>query len=176
MTVIKEMVEYVTKALVDDPDAVHVSETVGAGTLLVDLHVAPGDIGRVIGRKGRHINAMRTLTRVLGAKNGTRAVKMRQRLEQEMQTVRNELERLDERLQAKGEYGHGKGDPLVVGWEFNLARRQQVEQDIELIEAALKRVDEGTHGICAVCSHAIDPERLEALPYSTLCVACARNG
>jgi len=50
------------------------------------------------------------------------------------------LARLEERLWVKGAYGHGKGDLLVVGWEFNLARRQQVEEEIERIEAALKRV------------------------------------
>ena len=44
----------------------------GGSSILIDLFVAPGDIGRVIGRKGRHINAMRTLARVLGAKMGKR--------------------------------------------------------------------------------------------------------
>jgi predicted RNA-binding protein YlqC (UPF0109 family) len=66
------VVEHVTKALVDDPEAVHISETIGRGSILIELLVAPGDIGRVIGRKGRHINAMRTLARVLGAKWGKR--------------------------------------------------------------------------------------------------------
>jgi predicted RNA-binding protein YlqC (UPF0109 family) len=72
MTAIKDTVEYVTKALVDNPEAVHVSETIGAGSILIDLQVAQEDIGRVIGRKGRHINAMRALARVLGAKQGKR--------------------------------------------------------------------------------------------------------
>ena len=72
MTAIKDMVEYMTKALVDNPEAVHISETTGGSSILIDLFVAPGDIGRVIGRKGRHINAMRTLARVLGAKMGKR--------------------------------------------------------------------------------------------------------
>ena len=72
MTAIKDVVEHVTKALVDEPDAVHISETIGRGSILIDLFVAPKDIGRVIGRKGQHINAMRTLAHVLGAKQGKR--------------------------------------------------------------------------------------------------------
>jgi len=86
------------------------------------------------------------------------------------------LARLEERLWVKGAYGHGKGDLLVVGWEFNLARRQQVEEEIERIEAALKRVNERSHGTCAGYGQAINPERLEALPYSALWMAWARSG
>jgi predicted RNA-binding protein YlqC (UPF0109 family) len=72
MTAIRDMVEYVTKALVNDPEAVHISETTGRGTILIDLLVAPGDVGRVIGRQGRHINAMHTLAQALGAKGDKR--------------------------------------------------------------------------------------------------------
>ncbi len=101
---------------------------------------------------------------------------MRERLEQRLQLSRGELARLEERLRAKGDYGHGKGDPLVVGWELDLARRQKVETEIRQIEAALKRIDEGAYGICRACQAEIDPERIEALPYTTLCISCARSG
>lgn len=101
---------------------------------------------------------------------------MRERLEQRLQSSRSELSRLEERLRAKGDYGHGKGDPLVVGWELDLARRRKVEEEIRQIEGALKRIDEGAYGICRACLTAIDPERIEALPYTTLCITCARSG
>jgi RNA polymerase-binding transcription factor DksA len=101
---------------------------------------------------------------------------MRERLEQRLESSCSELARLDERLRAKGDYGHGKGDPLVVGWELDLARRQKVEEEIRQIEAALTRIDQGEYGICRACHSAIDPERIEALPYTTLCITCARSG
>jgi predicted RNA-binding protein YlqC (UPF0109 family) len=72
MTEIKDLVEYLTKALVEHAEEVKVEESVGATSILIDIHVAREDVGRVIGRQGRHINAMRTLARVLGAKSGKR--------------------------------------------------------------------------------------------------------
>jgi hypothetical protein len=48
---------------------------------------------------------------------------VRERLEQELREARAELARLDEVVQVKGDYGMGKGDPLVVRWELNLALR-----------------------------------------------------
>jgi hypothetical protein len=72
MTEIKDLVEYLTRALVENTDEVEIEESVGATSILIDIHVATEDIGRVIGRQGRHINAMRTLARVLGAKSGKR--------------------------------------------------------------------------------------------------------
>jgi RNA polymerase-binding transcription factor DksA len=101
---------------------------------------------------------------------------IRQRLELDLERVCDELDRLEERLSIKGEYGHGKGDPLVVRWELDLARRRQVEEEIELIEAALQRINEGRYGICEQCGGSIRDERLEVLPYTRLCMACATNG
>jgi len=72
MTEIKDLVEYLTKALVENAEDVEIEESVGTTSILIDIHVAREDVGRVIGRQGRHINAMRTLARVLGAKNGKR--------------------------------------------------------------------------------------------------------
>jgi uncharacterized protein len=72
MTEIKDLVEYLTKALVENTEQVEVEESIGATSILVDIHVAREDVGRVIGREGRHINAVRTLARVLGAKSGKR--------------------------------------------------------------------------------------------------------
>ena len=68
----KELVEYIAKSLVDDPSQVTVTEIEGATSVILELRVAPEDMGRVIGRNGRVANAMRTLLRVLAAKQGKR--------------------------------------------------------------------------------------------------------
>jgi uncharacterized protein len=67
-----DLVEYIAKSLVDDPEQVKVSEVEGANSVIIELHVGSGDMGRVIGKGGRVANAMRTLVRVLAAKEGKR--------------------------------------------------------------------------------------------------------
>jgi DnaK suppressor protein len=62
-----------------------------------------------------------------------------------------------------------------VRWELNLALREKVEQRIEQLKEALERLDEGDYGICESCEQPIDPERLEVLPRTTLCIKCARE-
>ena len=56
----KELVEYVAKSLVDNKDAVTVEETVGPEATILELHVAPEDMGKVIGKQGRIAKAIRT--------------------------------------------------------------------------------------------------------------------
>jgi hypothetical protein len=68
----KELVEYIAKALVDDPSQVEVTQIEGATSVILELRVAQDDMGRVIGRGGRVANAMRTLLRVVAAKQGKR--------------------------------------------------------------------------------------------------------
>lgn len=68
----KDLVEYIAKSLVDDPSQVKVTEIEGATSVILELSVAPEDMGRVIGRNGRVANAMRTLLRVIAAKQGKR--------------------------------------------------------------------------------------------------------
>jgi predicted RNA-binding protein YlqC (UPF0109 family) len=70
----KELVEYMARALVDQVDEVRVTETEDSGgTVVLELHVAPDDMGRVIGKGGRVANAMRALVRVMAAREGKRA-------------------------------------------------------------------------------------------------------
>lgn len=69
----KDLVEYISKAIVDDPSQVHVSEIEGENSVILELRVGPDDMGRVIGKNGRTANAMRRLIRVLAAKEGKRA-------------------------------------------------------------------------------------------------------
>lgn len=68
----KELVEYIAKSLVDDPSQVEVTETEGSSTIVIELKVAPEDMGRVIGRSGRVANALRTLLRVNANRVGKR--------------------------------------------------------------------------------------------------------
>ena len=57
----KELIQYIAKALVDSPDDVRVSEVVGEQTTVIELHVAKEDIGKVIGKQGKTARAMRTI-------------------------------------------------------------------------------------------------------------------
>jgi len=57
----RELIEYITKALVDNPDAVEVSEIEGEQTSVIEVKVAKEDIGKVIGKQGRTAQAMRTI-------------------------------------------------------------------------------------------------------------------
>jgi len=57
----RDVVEVVARALADRPDAVRVTERQGKGQTVVELSMAPGDLGRVIGRQGRTAAAIRTL-------------------------------------------------------------------------------------------------------------------
>lgn len=67
---LKELVEYMVKGLVDHPDRVQVTERETPRTIVVRLKVAPEDMGRVIGKDGRIANAMRILLRVTSVKHG----------------------------------------------------------------------------------------------------------
>jgi uncharacterized protein len=68
-----ELVAELARRLVDEPDAVRVEAVEEAdGTLLLRLHVAEGDIGKVIGRQGRLVRAMRTIVRAGGVDAGRR--------------------------------------------------------------------------------------------------------
>jgi predicted RNA-binding protein YlqC (UPF0109 family) len=68
----QELVEFIAKSLVNDPSQVHVSEIEGETSVILELRVGQEDMGRVIGKGGRTANAMRTLVRVLAAKQGKR--------------------------------------------------------------------------------------------------------
>ena len=64
----KELVEYVVKTLVDKPEAVSVTETVGEMVTIIEVRTAPEDAGKVIGRAGRIANALRTIVKAASAK------------------------------------------------------------------------------------------------------------
>lgn len=69
----KELVEFIAKALVDEPDQVRVTEVEGERITLIELRVAPGDLGKVIGKQGRTARSIRTLLNAAAAKLRKRA-------------------------------------------------------------------------------------------------------
>ena len=70
----KELVEYIAKSLVDQPDAVKVTEVEGENTSVIELSVAKEDMGKVIGKQGRTATAMRTLLNAAGMKQEKRTI------------------------------------------------------------------------------------------------------
>ena len=66
----KDLVEYVAKSLVDDPAAVKVEVVRDAEGTVLELHVAEDDMGKVIGRNGSVAKAMRTILKVVSARQG----------------------------------------------------------------------------------------------------------
>ena len=70
----KDLIKYIAQALVDNPEEVEVSETGGEHTVVIELKVARSDIGKVIGRKGQNVQAIRTIISATSAKMKKRAV------------------------------------------------------------------------------------------------------
>jgi len=70
----KELIEYIAKALVDNPSAVSVAEVEGEKTTVLELRVAREDLGKVIGKQGKTARAMRTILSAAGTKLGKRCV------------------------------------------------------------------------------------------------------
>ena len=69
----KELIDYITRSLVDDPTQVQITQTRHGSQVTVELRVAKEDMGRVIGRSGRVARAMRTLLRVAAGQENKRA-------------------------------------------------------------------------------------------------------
>jgi uncharacterized protein len=69
-----EIVEYLARRLVDEPDAVRVEEVEREGAIVIQLYVAKDDIGKVIGRQGRIARALRTIVRASGAQHEQRVL------------------------------------------------------------------------------------------------------
>jgi predicted RNA-binding protein YlqC (UPF0109 family) len=71
---LKDIIEYIAKALVDNPEAVQVTEIEGEVTSVIELRVAKPDLGKVIGKEGRTARAMRTILTASSTKIRKRAV------------------------------------------------------------------------------------------------------
>jgi hypothetical protein len=71
---VAELLAYLARQLVDDPDAVSVEETEREGAVVLQLRVAKDDVGKVIGRQGRIARALRAVVRASGARSHRRVV------------------------------------------------------------------------------------------------------
>jgi predicted RNA-binding protein YlqC (UPF0109 family) len=71
---VEELLEYLAKSLVDKPEEVRVVRTERDGAVVLELRVAPEDVGKVIGRQGRMAHALRTLVRASGGRRHERAL------------------------------------------------------------------------------------------------------
>lgn len=69
-----ELVEIIAKALVDDPDKVEVNEVEGTQSVIIELKVAPDDMGKIIGKQGRIAKAIRTIVKAAAIKENKRVV------------------------------------------------------------------------------------------------------
>lgn len=70
----KELVEVIAKALVDNPDEVVVTEAVKEGEVLIELKVAPSDMGKVIGKQGRIAKAIRSVVKAAASKEDKKVI------------------------------------------------------------------------------------------------------
>lgn len=69
----KELVEHIAKSLVTQPDQIEVVETINDQQISLELHTAPEDMGKVIGKQGRIAKAMRTVLKAAATKEGKKA-------------------------------------------------------------------------------------------------------
>ncbi len=103
----------------------------------------------------------------------------RKRLEEERDRLKAELERL--KIEGQENPGYRYSNHMadeasdVFEQAKNLALRRNLERLLTKVEGALDRIEEGTYGICEVCGRRIDPARLRALPYATLCFECQQR-
>jgi DnaK suppressor protein len=102
-------------------------------------------------------------------------IDLKQRLNERLAETLAEIARLEERLEGKGDYGLGKGDPSIYEWEMCLALKQRAENKARSLELALRKAEEGDYGICEVCGQIIDSARLEVLPDTKRCIQCAQK-
>ncbi|MBC8590487.1 KH domain-containing protein [Wansuia hejianensis] len=69
-----ELVEFIAKSLVDNPDEVSVNEVEGSQSIIIELKVAPEDMGKIIGKQGRIAKAIRTVVKAAAIKENKRVV------------------------------------------------------------------------------------------------------
>ncbi len=97
-------------------------------------------------------------------------------LKQEYARLVEEIKRQEVSTQDHPTSGNHMADDASEVFEQtkNLALKSHLERKLEQVELAIERVRRGTYGTCDKCGKAISPERLQALPYATLCLDCAK--
>lgn len=117
------------------------------------------------------------------AKTATKT-ELRRRLEEDRQRLLDELAGMaDNRAQSDDptldveSYSNHPADIGTETYEMekDLALEGNLRRQLEMTEAAIARLEQGTYGVCTNCGRKIDPERLEALPHASLCIDCKRQ-
>ena len=116
------------------------------------------------------------ITRAILAEDGVMS-ETRRLLEEKRDKLRAELARLETPPQDTGGISFGKrvgeGTSLAVERMQEVAAHDKAQTVLAEVERSLGKLDEDTYGSCDNCGGSIAPERLEALPWATFCVACA---
>lgn len=106
-----------------------------------------------------------------------RLAALRSTLEAEQARLQSVIAQLEIDGEESLGYGNHMADDATVAFEQakDLAIRGNAERLLVQVQDALLRFDDGTYGVCVSCREAIDPARLEALPYVTLCLRCQKR-
>jgi DnaK suppressor protein len=99
---------------------------------------------------------------------------IQERLLQERESLRLQIERLGNSTQEFGEYDYRADDDAIWGTvrAENVALLRHLKHLLEQVESALTKLSAGVYGLCEDCGMPIPPARLEAIPYASLCIAC----
>jgi RNA polymerase-binding protein DksA len=81
----------------------------------------------------------------------------------------------DETQEIQSDNHPGDMATATLDREIDYTLEENSERLLAAIDAALQRIEDGTFGICRTCGRSIDPERLDALPYTTQCIDCKRK-
>lgn len=109
--------------------------------------------------------------------------KLRSRLENERKRLNKELDQI--KAQTRPAEERREGSPFgkreeeaseALELEKRIVMEQRLNDNLNTIERALKKFEDGTYGLCDICGKPIDPARLEALPQATVCMTCKAQG
>lgn len=100
----------------------------------------------------------------------------RVRIVSALQTIRDDTHQEDDDSRGEAQDQHlGDAATALHDRELDYGLEENEEQLLAEIDAALQRIEAGTYGVCTNCGKPIGEERLEALPWASLCIDCARN-
>jgi len=101
---------------------------------------------------------------------------IKKQLEQQLKDLGAKVEEIEDDLRTPRSAGWEDRATEIGGDEVLDALEESAVTEIKEIQAALRRIDDGTYGTCARCGEKINEKRLEALPYATECIQCAQAG